>query len=167
MSIYKQQKATKPKPEDVAGDFLDIERTAAMLNFVEFLRANKIGIRWASGNAWGLHYKGRKFGTVRIGDGMSASYLHGSWYFSHGQPINRYYSMEDCDLKTFIFDNIYAKDCENCWLKHQSGLKKIGEMNPNACTCYPMRIFNPDEERMEYSKQLIKYIMNWILEESK
>ena len=79
--------------------------------------------------------------------------------------LDRYYSMDDCDLKTFIFDNIYAKDCENCWLKHQSGLKKIGEMNPNACTCYPMRIFNPDEERMEYSKQLMKSRSPCVLEE--
>ena len=45
MSMYQKQKATKPKPEDVAGDFLDAEKTAAMLNFVEFIRVNKIGVR--------------------------------------------------------------------------------------------------------------------------
>jgi DNA transposition AAA+ family ATPase len=51
VSPYKTQKISKPKPEDIAGDFLDTEKTAAMLNLVEFIRVNKISIQWASGNS--------------------------------------------------------------------------------------------------------------------
>ena len=44
MSIYKEQKAVKPNVEDVAGDFLDADRSADLLSLVEFIRACKIGI---------------------------------------------------------------------------------------------------------------------------
>ena len=46
-----EQKKLKPKIEDVAGDFLDAEKTANLLNLVEFIRASKIGIRWSPYNS--------------------------------------------------------------------------------------------------------------------
>ena len=46
MSIYQSQKAARPKPEDIAGDFLSTEKTAAVLNLVDFMRAIKVGIQW-------------------------------------------------------------------------------------------------------------------------
>ena len=162
MSTYKEQKITKPKPEDVAGDFLDAEKTAAFLNLVEFIRANKIGIRWASANSWTLNFKSKRLGYLKIHD------QYGFWWFCHNHPINNYYSMEECDLKSFVFDNLYARDCEKCRIKRSIiDMPKAGVTNQNICACWPLRVFNPDGEVMEQTKRLIEYRMKCILEASK
>lgn len=183
MSVYQSQKTTKPKPKDVAGDFLAAERVASMLNFVDFAQANKIGIRWDSGNSWELKYKSKQLGFLKIYyyDIQSGcerlfgkSPLHRSWFFCHnGNYLEHYYSMEDCDLKTFIFDNIYASNCGHCFCSwHLKGINKLNEqkagyMNPTGCRCWPLRIYNPNGKVLEQTKQLVEYRMNCILEESK
>jgi len=159
MSIYQNQKATKPKPEDVAGDFLDAKKTAALLNFVEFIRANKIGIRWASANSWTLNYKSKRLGYLKIFAEKPNTSIYGSWAFCHNRDgsLELYYNMEDCNLKRFIFENIYARTCGNCICSADMNAQKAGYMNPTDCGCYPLRIFNPDGDALEHTKQLIEY----------
>ena len=157
-SIYKNQKAVKPKIEDVAGDFLNAERTANMLNLVEFLRAGKIGIQWASGNSWALNYRSKRLGYLKIHEG--------TWRFSHNRMyLNKYYEMEDSDVKSFIFEHIYVRECGNCqWNQNAT---KAGYMNSTDCGCWPLRIFNADGDVLEQTKQLIEYRKNCILEDLK
>jgi len=180
MSIHSDQKAVKPKIEDVAGDFLAAERAADIGNLVEFIRANKIGIRWVSGNSWALFYKNRQLGFLKIRyvecEEMSgkSNPFHKSWVFCHRRDyLERYYSMEDCELKSFLFDHIYAKNCGYCicgWhLKEKASLneQKAGYMNPTECGCYPLRIYSPTGEALEFTKRLIELRMKYILEDSK
>ena len=138
---------------DDVGNYLDAERTAAMLNLVEFIRANKIGIQHSSSTSWSLRYKGRQFGSLHI--------HNGTWRFAH-RDLSKYYQMEEDDLKTFIFDNIYAKTCGDC--QWNPDAQKAGYMNPTDCGCWPLRIFNPDGEALEYTKRLIEYRKDRILE---
>lgn len=183
MSIYKDQKVLKPKIEDVAGDFLDAERTADVINLVEYIRTNKIGIRWDSGNSWALSYKGKRLGFLMIyyydiQSGYEQVFgephpLHKSWFFCHRRDyLERYYNMEDCDLKSFIFDHIYARNCGHCFctwhLKGKTNLneQKSGYMNPTGCECWPLRVYNPTGETLELTKRLIECRMNCILDDS-
>jgi len=137
------------------------------LNFIEFIRADKIGIRWASANSWTLHYKSKRLGYIKIFAEKPNTSVYGSWTFCHNRDslFDRYYSMEDCNLKMFIFDNIYAKTCGDCICSGNMNAQKAGYMNSTGCGCYPMRIFNPDGGALEYTKQLIEYKKNCILEE--
>ena len=168
MSIYQNQKETKPKPEDAAGDFLNTEKAAAVLNFVEFMRAIKVGIQWASGNSWALNYKGKRLGYLKIFSEKPDTSMFGSWAFCHNRDyLERYYKMNECDLKTFIFEHIYAKTCGNCFTSGNMNAQKAGYMNPTDCGCYPLRIFNPDGKVLEYTKQLIEYRKNCIFENTK
>ena len=172
MSLYKEQKVLRPKIEDVAGKYLDADRTAAILNFTGFLRANKVSIRWISSNSWKLLYKKESLGYIKIYTGIlgkpAAPHLYGSWYFCQQYGyLSRYYEMDDSDLKRFIFDNIYAKNCGNCICTNPIPNDiKIGYMEPTGCKCWPLRIFNPDGEWLEYTKLLIEHRMNFILEEN-
>jgi hypothetical protein len=83
--------------------------------------------------------------------------------------------MEDSDLKSFIFDHIYAKTCGHCFCtcradqNGQTNLneQKAGYMNPTGCSCWPLRIYNPTGEALDNTKRLIEYRMNCILEDSK
>ena len=168
MSIYQNQKTTKPKPEDVAGGSLSTEKTVAILNLVDFIRVNKVGIQWGSGNSWALSYKGKRLGYLKICIEKPNTSNYGSWLFFHNRAyLNRYYKMDECDLKTIIFEHIYAKTCGNCFTSGNKNAQKAGYMNPTDCGCYPLRIFNPDGEALEYTKQLIEYRKICILEDSK
>ena len=168
-SIYRAQKATRPKIEDVAGDFLDAGRTAALLNLAAYIRDNKINIQWASGNSWALNVKNKRLGYLKICDGSPAQIYRGSWYFCHNRAyLDNYYSMADSDFKTFIFENIYARNCGSCTVSSKRpDEKKAGYMTPTDCWCWPFRIFNPEGEALEYVKKLIEYRKNCILEEMK
>ena len=189
MSTYKNQKITKPKPEDVAGDFLNAGSTTDLLNLVEFIRANKIGIRWVSANSWKLVYKGKKLGFLKIYY-IDVEYeylfgksnpLHKSWFFCQQSDnykyeyFDRYYSMESGDLKSFVFDHIYTKTCGQCFCTcraDQSGQtnlneQKAGYMNPTDCGCWPLRIYNPTGESLVNTKRLIEFRMNCVFENSK
>jgi len=79
MSLYQNQKGTKSKIEDIVGDLLDAEKTAAMLNLIEFIRANKIGIQHASGNSWKMTYKSKLLGYFRPHDSNN-NYSSGRQY---------------------------------------------------------------------------------------
>jgi len=153
VSIHKDQKDVRPKIEDVAGDFLSAERTATLLDLVAFLRANKIGISWSSGNSWSLRSKGKLIGSLHIYDG--------TWRFSH-RGLDIYYQMEDCDMKRFVFDHIYVRACGDCQWNQNTA--KAGYMNPTTCGCWPLRIFNADGEVLENTKRLIEFRKMCILE---
>ena len=173
MSTYQSQKAAKPTPEDMAVEILDAERAAAMLNLVDFIRANKIGIQWASSNSWTLRYKAKVLGSLKIYTGIknvpARPDLHGTWFFCHHRDyLDHYYGMEDSDLKTFIFDNIYARNCGNCICTSiDPNEEKAGYMNPTGCGCWPLRVYNPAGETLENTKRLIEFRMNCILEDGK
>ena len=185
MSLYQSQKAMKPKIEDVAGDLLDTERTADIINLVEFIRANKIGIQWVSVYSWALIYKGKRLGFLKIycleSDMNQIRYehlfgkpnpLHKSWFFCHRHDyLDRYYSIEDCVLKSFIFDNTYARNCGHCFCSWTiKGNKEVNElkagyMNPASCGCWPLRVYNPAGETLELTKRLIEFRMKCILDD--
>ncbi|MCL2547369.1 MAG: hypothetical protein FWE06_09370 [Oscillospiraceae bacterium] len=150
-----EQKKIKPKIEDV-GQYLTPDRAAAMLSLVEFVRANKIGVQHNSGQSWKLTCKGKGIGALHIHDG--------TWRFAQNCAyIHKYYEMEEGDLKSFAFDHIYAKTCGDC--QWNPSAQKAGYMNPTGCGCWPLRIFNPDGEVLEYTKQLIEYMKNCVIEE--
>jgi len=183
MSVYKDQKDVKPKIEDVAGEYLSAERTADLLNLVEFIRVSKIGLQWASGNSWALIYKGKRLGHLMLyyydiqsdyeGSFGKPHPLHKSWFFYHKRDgIDRYYGMQDGDLKAFIFDNIYANNCGHCFCswhmkgKNEMDEQKAGYMNPTDCRCWPLRVYNPAGEALELTKRLIEFRMKCIMEDS-
>ncbi len=172
-SLYQDQKITKPKPEDVAEVFLDAERAAAMLNLVTFVRDVKVNVRWVSCNSWALNYKGKQLGFLKIYEHyMPVPAFLGTWFFCHRSDyLDRYYSMEDCELKTFVFEHIYAKACgrKNCFAAPHAdpGALQAGYANPARCGCWPLRVYNPDGEKLERTKQLIEYRMKCLSEQAR
>ena len=143
-----------------------------MLNLVAFIRTEKINIRLISSNSWELKYKGKQLGFLKIyGHYKPVPEFIGTWYFCHRSDyLEHYYNMEDCALKTFIFEHIYARDCEkkNCFAAYADpNALTAGYINPARCGCWPLRIYNPDGEALEYTKRLIEYREKCILESSK
>ena len=157
-SALQNQKELKPKIEDIAKDFLDAEKTAVILDFVQFLHDKKVNVRWGGINSWTLNYKSKRLGYIKLHQDKNV------WRFSHNRIyLDAYYAMEDCDFKTFIFDHIYVRACEdteNCFWNPDA--PKAGHMNPTTCHCWPLRIHNPYGEKMKLTKQMVEYRVDCI-----
>ena len=64
--LTQAQKKTRPKFEDVAGDFLPGDRLKYALDFAAFLRENNANPAWASTNSWNSDYKGQRLCSIHI-----------------------------------------------------------------------------------------------------
>ena len=150
----KEQKIIKPKVEDVIAELFYNENAIVVLDFVNFIQGKKLSVKWSAHNRWVIRYKGKQLGQISL--------FPNFWRYGHNNSfLDGYYKMEDCDLKTFAFDNIYTRDCGKCLPPYA---QKVKYMEATACTCGPLRIFNPDEESLEQMKQLVEFRINYIKE---
>ena len=69
-SLYRQQKACKPRVEDVLPDVLG-EDAGKALAFVDALRDAKIRLSWTLTNQWKAVYKGRNLCRITLSSGQS------------------------------------------------------------------------------------------------
>ncbi len=69
-SLYRQQKACKPRVEDVLHDVLG-EDAGKALAFVDALRDAKIRLSWTLTNQWKAVYKGRNLCRITLSSGQS------------------------------------------------------------------------------------------------
>lgn len=158
MSIYQNQKSIKPKPEDVAADFLDNKKAALFLDIIDFIRADKINISWVSGNSWGLNVKGKRIAFLKI--------YNGNWLFCQQPRHMKFYNeVKDDDLKNFVCSYIRAKTCIDGTCGEHPNMPKTDFNAPNVCTCWPLRIYILDKKTLEYTKQLIALSKNYIINE--
>ena len=70
-SQFLEQKKTKPKIEDIVAEY-EFSHSGAketVLEFIAWLKANKISLGWASSNTWKIAYKGRRIGSIRFYEG--------------------------------------------------------------------------------------------------
>lgn len=107
-SLYQQQKAIKPLIEDLLPDFLDGDMKNSALDFVTFMRSNKIKPAWTLTNAWKAVCKGRCICYIHLGGGGAASAKNVKWvvtpYLEH---INEYEKQILADgLQRFLWDNV-------------------------------------------------------------
>lgn len=165
--LAQEQQKTKPKIEDVVGDLLDGDRLKNALEFITYLRENKMNPRWFAQNCWHTYYKGKFFCSIRIHgikqDGIRYGLEPGSWHFGRNW-YNGFYLPDDlsCEFedsisydnfKNFVWANV--RPCKNCMCckPGQSGIY-LGKKFDSVCG---LRIENPDAEALEHTKKLIEY----------
>ena len=154
MSEHKEQKKIKPKIEDRITKCFAGEKAKNALDFVAWLRENKLSPGWSGTDGWNIRFKGKSLGTIGFYNGM--------WRFAIGfstyRFLHEYYNMEECELKSFVFDHIYTKQCghhDGC--QWNPNAEKVEYMVPTECGCWPMRIFDAEGETLENMKKLIEY----------
>ena len=163
MSLYKNQKAIKPKPEDVAREFIKGDNLKNLFNFIEFLKDNKLTPRWQSYNSWKVMYKNKSVCYVNLDD------RENSWRIRHSQftrdnwfqDYDKY--ITDDELKDFILDNIQAPPCvgRDCW-GNKNKMTILGKEFDAVCTCWPLTVKNPDGAELEGAKKLVLMFKNFI-----
>ena len=158
ISLAREQQKTKPKIEDVISRQLEGSRQQNALDFVAYLRENKLNPAWAATNAWWVNYKGKRLVSIRVRgihtDGMPLMYGldPGSWHIGHWlQGFDFPDSLHDA-LKQFIWANMQpCKHCMSCAPGHSGEF--FGRKFETVCY---FRIENPDAEGLAFTKNLLE-----------
>jgi hypothetical protein len=168
MSIYEEQKAVKPKIEDVAGDYLSGDKLQELLGFAAFLRDNKLTPRWQSVNSWSVKYKNKLVCYVKINAHFGEAYVEGSWFVSHSNFTREKWFggyedfMTDEAVKNFVLDNIQAPVCAEKGCQGVRDKVIFGKKFDAVCNCWCLRLQNLSGEPLELEKRLVLSIRDFI-----
>ena len=171
---FKQQAKDKPKIEDVIPEFLDGENRKTALEFVAYLRENKMNPRWATHNVWKPLLKGKPICRIRLPkyEGHFRDPKHsdktawmGSWcVMLQLRMLNKNKFEEfnnDEGMKNFIWNNLYncTPHCQG-QCNPQNKIIIFGKELENRCGSAldngHLLIVNPDEIEMNYIKKLLE-----------
>ena len=157
MSDFKTQKALKLKPETLATQVLDGEKTQNLLDLVDFLQDNKLNLKLAAKNAWEVIIN-NKNNTHTGNQILRRLRIHPE---SRTWSVNLHYFPEyidyitDAELINFVWDNIYYKRChgENCASIAERDIfgKKFG----NMCCNEQISVSNLSGKELEHIKTLV------------
>ena len=155
MSLAKDQQKLKPKIEGIINELLDGDRRQRALDFVAYLRANKLNPCYASYNTWWVNYKGKRLISLRVGCNESVRYglTSGSWHIGHWLQGFSFPDDIDDELKQFIWANaLPCIHCQSCAPGHSGDI--LGRHFDSICY---FRIENPNAEGLELAKKLLEY----------
>ena len=160
------QKIHKPKIEEIIPKKLKNRSATAALEFVAYLRENKLNPAWTLHNAWKIMNKGKPICYIRLGWGFwknKPGAADGKWEVTPYLNNISDYDNSLCDegLQDFILDNLCycsSGNCNNC----EGSASKIifGKKIENICkgitvNRFPMPVVNPNDTELDGIKKLI------------
>ena len=168
MSIYKEQKTSKPKIETVIDDYICEEEQKDLRHFLDFLSANKLTPAWASGNSWAVKYKSKTVCYIKFIQEVPNSDTPWHWYIYHSNFTREKWFVDydsyivDRGVKDFVLNNIVPPACPNSKCAGWQNLTILGKTFPAVCGCWPIRLRAPSGEDLESSKKLVEAIKAFI-----
>ena len=150
-------KKVRPKIEDVIGDFLNGEALKNALDFVSYLRENKMSPQWSAANSWKVSYKAHNVLFIRFGsESQYYGMEKGSWYIY--AYIGQYEGSLPDDFKEIVWSNIkYCNRCSHC---KGERMMIFGKEFNNVCDSFIVN--NPDAKAIECIKMIIPMRRNAI-----
>ena len=158
--IFKDQKTSKPKIEDIANEHVKKEHRSNILAFLSYLKENKITRLWASVNSWKILHKGKDLAFLKI--------YEGSWY------IDPVVDFKDKNFESFIkketMDKVILDSielCINCLPNGQCtpgrSVKILGKEFKNVC--HSIRFKDPKAKEIDCIKKIFEYRQKIISED--
>lgn len=156
VSLYQEQKKTKPKVEDVINELLKGDRKQAALDFVSFIKSLKMTPQWASANSWAVSYKNKRVCYIKIKDFRSKENY---WYIrpAIGYDDETIAFCERENLKQIMINSIHF--CQGCG-KCAPGKRMIffgKEFENVCCSSIDFEFHNPDAATLECAKKLVDF----------
>ena len=151
--LQQEQKITKPKIEEVIGDFLDGDALRNALDFVNYLRDNNMNLRWSATSTWTIKHKSKRVCLIRLhGSAWQYDVDAGSWHIECFNLLSILDGFDSCEaLKEILWANV--KHCTNCCSCGPGWNKEImGRQFDNVCR---LVIKNPDAKALEYAIKLV------------
>jgi len=167
MSEYRDQKAARPKVEDVILDLVKEEHRETALDFVGYIRADKMAPAWASTNSWKVSYKGQCLCYLRTaGTARYHNLDDGSWHINFAVYSDNVYEISVSDEAVkMIWDNVrYCTNCSNCIPANHLTIN--GKEFDKVCHQW-LVIKNPDADQLNCIKKLLEAVRFTILKKDK
>jgi len=163
---FREQKALKLKIEDEIPGFLDGDMKRTALDFVAYLRANKMQPSWQSTNSWKANFKGQNVCVIRL---SQRSWRVVPRISRWNKLINSYNLYEDELTKEGLADIVLAnvnfcRSCAGC----APGWKMIffGREHDNVCHNVPVWYVDPGEAEIGCIKRVLE-LMRYTIESGK
>jgi len=165
ITLLSVQKVIKPKIEDVIPEILKGTAKKTALDFIAYLRENKMNPAWTLHNAWKAMYKGKPICYIRLGwaFGKGEDNDNGKWEVTpYLNYINDYeYIIINEGLQNIIWDNLCF--CKSCGNNCAGSVERIilGKEIKNLCggiifNRFPVPVANPDDTDINNIKKLIE-----------
>jgi NAD-dependent dihydropyrimidine dehydrogenase PreA subunit len=149
-----QMREAKPKPkiEDVAKTFLGGGALQNALDFVAFLRANKLNPAWSAANAWKVSYKGFTVCFIRMhGAAEYHGLVPGEWNLAPFIGEYEADALPDEDKETAWANKRTCSGCGQCALQLDTVFGKKYDYACEAAICFR----NPDVKAIACAKKII------------
>ena len=163
----KTQKLIKPMPELVGAEFLSEDKLINLTNLTEFLQANSLKLRWCSKDRWEIailkSYQYQYYNQILRRLVLHEDDKNWSVVLHCFSDYDKY--IIDDEFKNFMHDNIYRYRCDvnyglvsgddhrNCGAI--SNMNILGKTFERMCCNSQIRIVNPTDKALEYTKQLV------------
>ena len=159
-----EQKSPKPKIEDIAMEHFknEKEKSESILDFIKFLRDNKLSPRRESSGRYKVHYKNDYICYINFfirwaNDASPTWSVDFNRKFVFANSYDRY--ITDDELKKFILSIVTTPGCgggerHNCGGRHYK-FSLFGENYDKLCTCWPFQVKSPEGDTLEIMKKLI------------
>ena len=164
---FAEQKEMKLKIEDEIPKFLDGEMKTAALDFIAYMRANKMPPSWLSGNSWKANHKGQNVCVVRLSEG--------SWRvvprISRWNKLISSYNLYEKELRgegllETVLENVnYCRLCANCGPGWE--MEFFGDKYGNVCHNVPVQYTDPGEAEIKCIKRVLELMRNTVGESGK
>lgn len=155
LTLYQEQKKTRPKIDDVISDLLDNERKNAALDFLAFLKSHKMTPQWVSLNAWSVKYKGKPVCSIKFYD-LRLYMDKGTWRICHSGEYDNDLSFDN-NIKDIIYNNVYfCRDCAGTSASHSVQSRILSRKFTNVCPYFKIQFENPDGDTLDCAKRLVE-----------
>ena len=161
-NLFKQQRKTRPKVEDMICKYFDGEVKQNALDFVAWLRANKLSPRFSATNSWYIYHENDNFMQLRI-NSKEWPTVDDPEITTFCVCFSAYTKFHDLLLNTeglkqaVIAGFKPCTDCSpNCERREELPTATVcGEKVENVCVPYYLVLRNPSAEVIERIKDVI------------
>lgn len=168
-SLFREQKKTRPKIEEVFNEVLSCDNLSGALDFIAYLRANKMSPAWASANSWKCSYKNQGVCYVRTyGTAWNHTSGAGSWSVTLYNDVSEEYNefVTGGNYQDIVWNSRALKRCSRCQPQKCApdgdegafnGFKMtfFGKEFENVCLNGDTSFSDPDERTVAYIKGVI------------
>ena len=157
-----EPKKAKPKVEDAVSMLLDGDTQKNALDFIAFMKENKLSLGHTSGNHWKAVCKGKSVCYMLVNESewilRFSQFTREQWFVDYDNCIT------DAGLKEFILDNVNPRNCpgRDCGISRDKTI--LGKIFDEVCTCWPLYLRNLDGEDLENIKKLVLVIKKYIVD---
>ena len=160
ITLLSVQKITKPKIEDVVLVSLEDAVKESALEFIAYMRKNKMQPTWLSHNTWKANYKGKGICSIRLPKSyMPYKYWSVCPHVSRWNKLISSYNLFeeqiiDSGSQNIVWDNVnICRSCANCgpgW-----DMSFLGKEFKNVCHNIPVWYCDPGELEIDFIKKIL------------